>query len=101
MHTHQSPVESLTGRPLLTACVASRYFNANQRSLSTNEYAYYKTSRMTQLDEELGDISSKISDREFAILDEVRLKVLTFGKPACVSTRACMRTAVRTCMWTS
>ena len=43
---------------------------------------------MTQLDEELGDISSKISDREFAILDEVRLKVLTFGKPACVGTRA-------------
>ncbi|MGB1602432.1 MAG: hypothetical protein ACPIOQ_57415 [Promethearchaeia archaeon] len=52
---------------------------------------------MTQLDEELGDISSKISDREFAILDEVRLKVLTFGKPACVCTRASMRTAVRTC----
>ena len=50
---------------------------------------------MTQLDEELGDISSKISDREFAILDEVRLKVLTFGKRACVCARACMRACER------
>ena len=44
-----------------------------QRHFSTDEYVYYKSPRMVQLDDELGDISCKISDREFSILDEVRL----------------------------
>ena len=51
-------------------------FNAGaraQRHFSTDEYVYFKSERTSQLDEELGDISSKISDREFAILDEVRV----------------------------
>ena len=55
---------------------------------STDEYIYYKTERMAQLDEELGDISSKISDREFAIVDEVRLKLLTYNEDILESCRA-------------
>ena len=55
---------------------------------STDEYIYYKTDRMSQLDEELGDISSKINDREFAIVDEVRLKLLTFSSEILESCRA-------------
>ena len=43
-----------------------------QAHFSTDEYIYYKTQRMLQLDDELGDISSKINDRESAITDEVQ-----------------------------
>jgi DNA mismatch repair protein MSH5 len=55
---------------------------------SSEEYDYYKTPRMIQLDEELGDISSKIFDREFAIVDEVRMKILTFEREILETCRA-------------
>ena len=49
-------------------CVSLSVMKAH---FSTDDFVYFKTRRMHQLDDELGDISSKISDREFSITDEV------------------------------
>ena len=64
-----APTVNSTCGTCVTRCLRTR----PQRHFSTDEYVYYKSQRMVLLDDELGDISCKISDREFSILDEVRL----------------------------
>eukprot|EP00960_Hanusia_phi_P025874 745925-Hanusia_phi.AAC.3 len=44
----------------------------------TEEYVYWKSGRMRELDENVGDIWGKICDREFAIINRVREKLLEF-----------------------
>ena len=64
---------SCTHRKMVCGTCVTRCLRTHpQRHFSTDEYVYYKSQRMVQLDDELGDISCKISDREFSILDEVR-----------------------------
>jgi hypothetical protein len=53
-------------------CVSLSVMKAH---FSTDDFVYFKTRRMHTLDDELGDISSKISDREFSITDEVLFKL--------------------------
>ena len=50
---------------------------------------------ISQLDEEIGDINSKIADREFAIIDEVQLSMC---ERHCMRVHMCAQQCAHVCM---
>jgi DNA mismatch repair protein MSH5 len=63
----------------LTSCAEFEFF------FNTEEFVYWKNTRMRQLDNELGDIHSAIADLESAIIRDVEAKLLKMKHELIVS----------------